>query len=257
MGNTQSSTETKSSPSPPSSEACPVDESTRQAYLNAASKRTSSNRSAIPTSHSPQIHQLGTDRVTSTIPRASSAPDTTTPSPSSPPALPSPSSESHPSSPTPASAAHWIYPSERMFFDAMKRKSYSPNAPDMATVVPIHNAVNERAWSEILQWERSNWRLVAQNTPCGGPKLRSFSGDSKKLSPRARWRSLIGYEAPFDRHDWVVERCEGEGVEYVIDFYKGKGGAEGGKLNFYLDVRPKLNSWEGWRMRLGRFVRMG
>ena len=146
-----------------------------------------------------------------------------------------------------------------MFFDAMKRKSYSPKAVDMSTVVPIHNAVNERAWSEILNWERSSWRLVAQNTPCGGPKLRSFSGESKRTSPRARWRSLIGYEAPFDRHDWVVERCKGDEVEYVIDFYRGRGQGNGaeGKLNFYLDVRPKLNSWEGWRMRIGKLIGMG
>jgi len=26
-----------------------------------------------------------------------------------------------------------------------------------------------------------------------------------------------------------------------------------GKLSFYLDVRPKLNTWEGWRMRFNRF----
>ena len=72
------------------------------------------------------------------------------------------------------------------------------------------------------------------------------------LSPRARLKALGGYQAPFDRHDWVVERCDGENVEYVIDFYQGKGGAASG-LNFYLDVRPKLNSWEGWRMRGARF----
>jgi cytochrome c heme-lyase len=24
-------------------------------------------------------------------------------------------------------------------------------------------------------------------------------------------------------------------------------------LNFYLDVRPKLNSWEGWKMRVVRY----
>ena len=156
-----------------------------------------------------------------------------------------------------------------MFFEAMRRKSYSPNATDMSTIVPIHNAVNERAWHEILGWERGSLRLQKLNEGCGGPKLRSFEGDSGKLSPRARWRSWIGYEKPFDRHDWVVERCggggdgdgdgdgrrEAKGVEYVIDFYKGRGGE--GKLNFHLDVRPKLNSWEGWRMRLGRWIGMG
>ena len=143
-----------------------------------------------------------------------------------------------------------------MFFDAMRRKSHSPDATDMRTIVPIHNAVNERAWSEILAWESSSPRAVAQNQPCGGPKLRAFSGDSGKLTPRARWYGLLGYERPFDRHDWVVERCggPGEGVEYVIDFYRGRASEGAGGLNFYLDVRPKLNSWEGWRMRMGRVV---
>lgn len=132
----------------------------------------------------------------------------------------------------------------------MRRKNHSPDASDMATVVPIHNAVNERAWAEIKDWER---RFAStQNRKCSGPKLRSFSGDSRKVSPRARWLGLWGYESPFDRHDWVVERCEGGGVEYVIDFYRGRGRG----LAFYLDVRPKLNSWEGWRMRLGRLMGM-
>ena len=71
-------------------------------------------------------------------------------------------------------------------------------------------------------------------------------------------RALGGYQAPFDRHDWVVERCGGERVEYVIDFYQGKSKGTGSPtssgLNFYLDVRPKLNSWEGWRMRGARFL---
>ena len=48
----------------------------------------------------------------------------------------------------------WIYPSQQMFFDAMRRKSWNPKEQDMSAVVPIHNAVNERAWYEILQWEQ-------------------------------------------------------------------------------------------------------
>lgn len=71
------------------------------------------------------------------------------------------------------------------------------------------------------------------------------------LTPRARWKSLIGYQEPFDRHDWVVQRCDGSEVEYVIDFYQGRGGA--GPVSFYLDVRPKLNCWEGVRLRVRRF----
>jgi cytochrome c heme-lyase len=39
----------------------------------------------------------------------------------------------------------------------------------------------------------------------------------------------------------------------VIDFYAGKDEGKGnGKLNFFLDVRPKLNSWEGCKMRIAR-----
>ncbi|KAI4255583.1 MAG: hypothetical protein L6R42_006659 [Xanthoria sp. 1 TBL-2021] len=184
---------------------------------------------------------LGTQRVISSIPRADMAPATTTPDPRS-----MPSSEG-----AEEKAGNWIYPSEKMFFDAMKRKSFSPDQKDMPAIVPIHNAVNERAWSMIKTWESSSVRLKALNAPCGGPKLRSFSGDAAKLSPKARVLGWVGYQAPFDRHDWVVERCEGGGsVEYVIDFYKGRGDG----LAFYLDVRPKLNTWEGCRMRMGSWV---
>lgn len=85
-------------------------------------------------------------------------------------------------------------------------------------------------------------------------------------SPRAWMKSWVGYTEPFDRHDWTVQRCDGTEVEYVIDFYQGR--AMGGKdglagagagagaagLNFYLDVRPKLNSVEGCRMRFEKAV---
>lgn len=148
------------------------------------------------------------------------------------------------------STGNWIYPSEQMFFDAMRRKSFDPQARDMSAIVPIHNAVNERAWTEIKSWEKGYG-----SESCGGPKLASFSGLSTSLTPRARWKTFMGYQAPFDRHDWVVDRC-GTKVEYVIDFYAGKesGGGSGGKgLSFYLDVRPKLNSVEGWKMRVARY----
>lgn len=52
-----------------------------------------------------------------------------------------------------SASGNWIYPSEQMFFNAMKRKNYDPMSKDMKSIVPIHNAVNERAWSEIKRWE--------------------------------------------------------------------------------------------------------
>lgn len=52
------------------------------------------------------------------------------------------------------STGNWIYPSEKMFFDAMRRKGFNATqTADMKTVVPIHNAVNEKAWAEIKRWE--------------------------------------------------------------------------------------------------------
>ncbi len=74
------------------------------------------------------------------------------------------------------------------------------------------------------------------------------------MSPKARLNTLLGYTAPFDRHDWVVDRC-GTRIEYVIDFYAGRQDPrqkDQSKLSFYLDVRPKLNTWEGARMRVLR-----
>lgn len=131
--------------------------------------------------------------------------------------------------------------------------------------------MNEKAWQEILKWEKDSPSSDPGSRKCGGPKLYAFRGlgtESQFVSPRARLNGLMGYQLPFDRHDWVVERCGGERVEYVIDFYQGKtasanpqeesGGIIGatgpGKLSFYLDVRPKLNSFEGWRMRFNKFL---
>jgi len=143
-----------------------------------------------------------------------------------------------------SSPGNWVYPSEQQFFDAMRRKKWDPREPDMRAIVPIHNAVNERAWQEILQWEKGRG-----GESCGGPKLVSFKGDASKLTPKARLMVLMGYQPPFDRHDWTIDRC-GKRVDYVIDFYSGKK-TNDAELSFYLDVRPKLSP-EGIWMRAQR-----
>lgn len=144
--------------------------------------------------------------------------------------------------------SNWIYPSQKQFFEAMKRKNWDPSATDMETVVPIHNAVNERAWYHILKWEEGRG-----GEGCGGIQLSSFKGDSKKLTPKARWKLMLGYQKPFDRHDWTVNRC-GKEIDYVIDFYAGKASPLNPNMaSFYLDVRPKLNSFEGVKMRVFKF----
>ena len=81
----------------------------------------------------------------------------------------------------------WVYPSESQFFAAMVRKNHDPQTKDMKVIVPIHNAVNERTWYEVLKWEEGRG-----SEACGGLKLVSFKGKSQELSPRARFKSLLG-----------------------------------------------------------------
>lgn len=146
--------------------ACPVDHKTRAAWLEQAKSRKPSGKPlASPlqaeSCDSSQMDQstltqptnslsslmrahLKTDREISSIPRAHLGD-------SSGPAGPANNEQETGSD---KSSGNWIYPSEQMFFNAMKRKNYSPDEADMRTIVPIHNAVNEQAWKEIKEWER-------------------------------------------------------------------------------------------------------
>ncbi|KAK2167493.1 hypothetical protein LSH36_27g08057 [Paralvinella palmiformis] len=120
---------------------------------------------------------------------------------------------------------------------------------DMENIIKIHNVNNEQAWLEVLKWEA----LHAKE--CSQPKLKSFGGKAKDYSIRAKLRSYMGYDLPFDRHDWLVDRC-GREVRYIIDYYDG--GTVNKDYQFtLLDVRPALDSptafWDRtkvawWRM---------
>jgi len=138
----------------------------------------------------------------------------------------------------------WVYPSEQMFYNAMKRKGWQPTEDDMVSVVAIHNAVNEKTWGAVLQWEQET------HPECGEPKLVRFTGRPTDFSPRARMMGLMGYKMPFDRHDWVVDRC-GRKVRYIIDFYNGSP-TKDQPVSFHLDVRPALDDFESAydRMRM-------
>ncbi|KAJ5238499.1 hypothetical protein N7468_003118 [Penicillium chermesinum] len=264
----------------PPAATCPVDHKTREVWLqqhgNAPHPPSPSEAAQDGKSPAKMQRPLSTDREVSSIPRAGD---------NGPPrACPQSNSES----PSPYAASHgcpsnaetetgrdeatgnWIYPSEKQFFEALMRKGNTPGstssaselATSVASIIPIHNAVNERAWQQILEWERNAPSEDPGSKKCGGPKLYSFRGlgvEPQFLSPRARLNGWLGYQRPFDRHDWVVERCGGEHVEYEkpggTSTQPGLTGNAGpGKLSFYLDVRPKLNSYEGWRMRFNRFT---
>ncbi|CAN6629849.1 holocytochrome-c1 synthase [Trichomonascus vanleenenianus] len=203
--------------------ACPVDHTARAAWTKKAPAGAACSSERMDSTVSPgqgpidPSTGLSTEREVSSIPRA-------------------------------GSMQNWVYPSQKQFFDAMKRKNFDPDARDMQSIIPIHNAVNERAWMEILKWEEGRG-----GEQCGGPKLVKFQGDSSKLTPTARWNVMWGLQKPFDRHDWTIERC-GKEVDYVIDFYTGKPNPLMPDMpSFYLDARPKLNSLEGFRLRISKF----
>jgi cytochrome c heme-lyase len=275
-------------PTPPSTtaseSACPVDPKTRSLWLQHAQAKAQTGKqdasTPLPPSHPPlptpppqplATKECSSDRITGQTAAPPHPPTITPPRPlSQERAISSiPRSNTHSSSPypqtTPANAesesghhpsGNWIYPSETQFFNAVmsKNTTSSPSAllSSISHIIPMHNAVNERAWSLIKSWEGNS------SDRCGGPKLASFAGrGGGASSPRAKWNVwVMGKREPFDRHDWVVERCDGSTVDYVIDFYEGKKreGGGGGKedVSFYLDVRPKLNSFEGVRMRAER-----
>lgn len=86
-----------------------------------------------------------------------------------------------------ADGENWVYPSQAQFYAAMARKNHDPRASDMPSVVPIHNAVNERAWSELLKWEDG---MGAEK--CGGVKLVSFKGRPKDRTIRAWFNVALG-----------------------------------------------------------------
>lgn len=143
-------------------EKCPVDHralAEQNKSTESGWKRFFSSSSSSTNPVSAPAPQLSTDREVSSIPRASDG--------------------------------NWVYPSEAQFFAAMARKNYNSHAPDMKTIVPIHNAVNERAWTEILKWETGRG-----GEACGGIKLVNFKGRPGDKSPKARWKMLLGYCLP-------------------------------------------------------------
>jgi cytochrome c heme-lyase len=127
----------------------------------------------------PSQRRLSSERVVSSIPREFV--NGATPPPVQ--------STAHSSSThiDPSTESNWVYPSELQFFQAMLRKNHNPNAADMATIVPIHNAVNERAWAELLKWERGQG-----GEKCGGVKLISFKGRPKDRTPKAWINTALG-----------------------------------------------------------------
>lgn len=144
----------------------------------------------------------------------------------------------------------WVYPSPQMFWNALVRKGKTEGASeeDMESVIAVHNNMNENTWIQVLAWEQLHPVLG----PGREPKLLRFSGRPNDLSPKARIKMLFGHNAPFDRHDWIVDRG-GKEVRYIIDYYHDESMVKNDQRPRHLqdltsmksikvDVRPALDS---------------
>lgn len=144
----------------------------------------------------------------------------------------------------------WTFPSPQMFYNALKRKSKDEDVTedDMEHVVSVHNSMNQQTWQAVAAWEE---RFHSHQST--SPSLLRFLGRPHDLSPKARLFSLLGYETPFDRHDWVVDRG-GTNVRYIIDFYWLENGGGNTAMppamtpsaktrTIAIDVRPALDSF--------------
>ncbi|KAE9048040.1 hypothetical protein PR003_g806 [Phytophthora rubi] len=209
------------SPAPTAAQGCPVDHSKTSdaalcpvdgdAGLSAEMMRVANHAAGFTVNGSARLSKA---RAVSSIPKSDFTPEHQT-----------------------GTEDKWEYPSEEMYFKAMKRKGWDPKAQQMKTIVAIHNTVNEQSWQEVLKWE--SFHAAAQPV-----KLKKFMGKPTEFSPKARIMHALGWSVlPFDRHDWVVDR-DGKEVRYVIDFYSGQP-EPGRPLSVYLDVRPALDSVEG------------
>nr|DBA44775.1 TPA_exp: holocytochrome c synthase [Huperzia lucidula] len=148
----------------------------------------------------------------------------------------------------------WLYPSPQMFFNSLTRKGKAEDVSerDMDAVVATHNFVNESTWLRLQQWEQLYAKLYPESSG-EEPRLLYFQGRPFELSPKARFKKLMGHGVPFDRHDWTVDRG-GRLIRYVIDFYYDESLEGSGKWPFFIDVRPALDSFPAVLLRARMFA---
>merc|ERR1711865_699773 len=142
----------------------------------------------------------------------------------------------------------WSYPSPQMFYNALIRKDKGEGVEekDVATIVAIHNNMNEISWNELMAYEHLCHPSSEEEV-----KLLKFIGRPDELTPLATLWSWCGYGLPFDRHDWTIVR-DGESVRYVIDYYHDEDAEEDELPGLHsqdkvksitLHVRPALDSF--------------
>jgi cytochrome c heme-lyase len=152
-----------------------------------------------------------------------------------------------------------------MFYNALARKGKlddGTDESDIASVVALHNNMNEKTWQKVLQWEAvlnptTTTTTTTESNDTTAPKLLKFTGRPTDLSPKAWFKHyMLGHPLPFDRHDWTVLRSsDGATIRYVIDYYYDESRARqdaassmpdlhdtNATPSLLIDVRPALDS---------------
>eukprot|EP01097_Dermamoeba_algensis_P009591 TRINITY_DN6801_c0_g1_i1.p1 TRINITY_DN6801_c0_g1~~TRINITY_DN6801_c0_g1_i1.p1 ORF type:complete len:301 (-),score=82.53 TRINITY_DN6801_c0_g1_i1:72-932(-) len=217
------SNNTSASPASPEPSGCPVSHNKGNipANYNVYAQKVDPKNFMPTLNQEPAPGQripLSTDRMQSTIPKGGA--DTT-----------------------------WVYPSPQMFYNALRRKGKldgDVKEEDLDLVVAIHNQNNEVTWNEVKKWEKT------LHCECE-PKLVRFRGRPYDLSPKARIKAWLGYELPYDRHDWVVDRC-GTEVRYIIDFYHNEN-PKPNEPRLTVDARPAVDTAGSFYDRMNMFFR--
>ena len=134
---------------------------------------------------------------------------------------------------------HWMNPSASQLFHACQRKQKPMAEQDKDSVALIHGEVIEKTWNEVLRFEQLHF------SQCAAPKLSSFSGLQGRPSAKAKLLQRFGYALPWDRHDWLVDRC-GQEIRYIIDYHHGLDERQ----PYIIDCRPDLTRFSNLMDRI-------
>ncbi|WEW59408.1 holocytochrome c synthase [Emydomyces testavorans] len=130
-----------------------------------------------------------------------------------------------------AAGGNWEYPSPQQMYNAMLRKGYTDTPQDaVESMVAVHNFLNEGAWREIVQWERtfarglkSGWEKCRrgeenlekvleseeriESEAQQQPKLVRFMGRPQERTPKASMLQVLGwmYPAKYGEQDFLTE----------------------------------------------------
>ncbi|KDN40088.1 hypothetical protein K437DRAFT_258768 [Tilletiaria anomala UBC 951] len=152
-----------------SGDACPVPHDQRDAYMASQGQNKKIAEQLNPLNNMPELAQsamsskqhslLSTERTLSSIPRSVVSPSPGA-SPYDAPTPPGACPVAHDvkgkgkEEAVHGQVSHWEYPSPQQFYNALVRKGWETPEEHVDMMVLIHNFLNERAWQEVIEWER-------------------------------------------------------------------------------------------------------